>query len=69
MSGWATVLIGAMSSVVAIGTSNLILSFQIDDVVDAVAVHGGPGLWGVIAVGFFADQRWVPAEGILPELS
>jgi len=31
------------------------LSARLDDPVDAVAVHGGTGLWGVLAVGIFAQ--------------
>lgn len=27
--------------------------YRIDDAVDAVAVHGGSGVWGVLAVAFF----------------
>ena len=28
---------------------------QIDDVVDAVPVHGACGIWGVLALGLFGD--------------
>merc|ERR1719517_418843 len=31
------------------------VKLKVDDVVDAVAVHGANGLWGIIALGFFGD--------------
>jgi Amt family ammonium transporter len=32
--------------------------FKVDDPVGAVAVHGANGLWGVLAVGLFADGKY-----------
>ena len=31
--------------------------FRIDDAVEAIPVHLGPGIWGVVAVGLFASPR------------
>ena len=31
---------------------------KVDDPVGAVAVHGANGLWGVLALGLFADGKY-----------
>jgi len=51
---WAASLIGAFSSLFYMTFSSLMLSFHIDDPLDAFAVHGGAGIWGTIAVGLFS---------------
>jgi Amt family ammonium transporter len=48
------VIIGMVGAVVYTSWSNLMLLLKIDDVVDAVAVHGACGMWGVIAASLFA---------------
>merc|ERR1719235_1611718 len=57
---WEAVIIGLIGGGVYQGTSMLMKQVKIDDVVDAVAVHGACGLWGVIALGFFGN----PDEGM-----
>ncbi len=54
---WAALLIGAVAgSVVVIGV--LLLERRgIDDPVGAISVHGVAGLWGLLAVGIFANGR------------
>ena len=54
---WAALLIGAVAgSVVVIGV--LLLEHRgIDDPVGAISVHGVAGLWGLLAVGIFANGR------------
>ena len=42
-------LIGAIGSAVMLWVSNQLVRWRIDDAVDAVAVHGGGGLWGSLA--------------------
>merc|ERR1711871_966125 len=48
------VIIGMVGAFVYTGWSNLMIFLRIDDVVDAVAVHGACGMWGVIAAALFA---------------
>ena len=49
-----SVIIGMIGALVYTGWSKLMLLLKIDDVVDAVAVHGACGMWGVIAASLFA---------------
>eukprot|EP01065_Artemidia_motanka_P029497 TRINITY_DN35603_c0_g1_i1.p1 TRINITY_DN35603_c0_g1~~TRINITY_DN35603_c0_g1_i1.p1 ORF type:complete len:1586 (+),score=448.81 TRINITY_DN35603_c0_g1_i1:74-4759(+) len=54
-----SVVIGAVAAFVYFGGWKLRRKLQIDDVVDAGAVHGGCGAWGLIAAGLFADAARV----------
>jgi len=60
VKSWESVIIGFVGGFVFQGTSMLMKRLKIDDVVDAIAVHGACGLWGVIAIGLFGN----PDEGI-----
>ncbi len=53
-SPWAAVIIGAIAGPVYLAGSAALIKVQIDDVVDAIPVHLCNGIWGLIAVGFFA---------------
>merc|ERR1711972_712168 len=50
---WEALVIGLIGGCVYQGASMLLKTLQIDDVVDAIPVHGACGLWGVLALGFF----------------
>lgn len=50
-------IIGALASLVYVGSSKLLVRLGIDDVVDAVPVHGFCGAFGVIMAGFFATKE------------
>ena len=54
VESWAAVVIGAFSSLVWMGCKHLVMKREIDDVVDAVAIHAGCGMWGLLAPAFFA---------------
>lgn len=65
---WAAAIIGAVAGIfVCVAVTVLEKRFKIDDPVGAVAVHGVNGLWGVIALGIFADGTygagWNGVEG------
>jgi len=64
--GWA-LLTGFLGGMVYFGTSKLVLNVcKIDDPLDAFAVHGACGFWGVFAVGLFAAKEYdyrLPVEG------
>ena len=53
---WAAVVIGAVAAPVMLASVSLIEKvFKIDDPVGAISVHGTAGLWGLLAVGIFAN--------------
>jgi len=50
----AAMVVGALSCFVYTGASKGLKMLKIDDPLDAFAVHGATGFWGVVAVGLFA---------------
>ncbi|MDR4509499.1 MAG: ammonium transporter [Candidatus Brocadiaceae bacterium] len=63
---WAAVVIGIIGSVI----TRLCLHFventlKIDDPVGAISVHGGSGLWGLLAIGIFADGTYGGVRGLI----
>ena len=53
---WAAVVIGALAAPIMIGSVMFIERvLKIDDPVGAISVHGTCGLWGLLAVGIFAN--------------
>lgn len=58
---WAAVVIGFLASFVYIGASKLVLKCRIDDPVDAIAVHGACGIFGVLVTGVFANPEFISA--------
>ena len=59
------ILIGFIAAFIYHGASCLMRKLKIDDPLDAFAVHGACGLWGVWAVGLFAhaSYSYAPAAG------
>ncbi|WP_413161463.1 ammonium transporter [Capilliphycus salinus ALCB114379] len=51
------VVIGVTGAAVMILTEILLENLHIDDAVGAVAVHGGAGVWGTLAVGLFGQPE------------
>ena len=59
VSPWAAALIGTIAGVIVVYVVIWMdQKAKVDDPVGAVAVHGANGLWGVIAVGIFADGTY-----------
>ncbi|CAE7713046.1 AMT1-1, partial [Symbiodinium sp. CCMP2456] len=53
---YEAVIVGFVGSISALACNDLFeYRLQIDDPVGAVGVHGASGIWGLIAVGLFAD--------------
>jgi Amt family ammonium transporter len=55
---WAAVVIGAVAAIIAIEAVFFLENRGIDDPVGAIAVHGGTGSFGVLAVGIFANGKY-----------
>ena len=60
---WAAVTIGMVAGWVYYGFSKFLIKMRIDDAVDAIPVHSANGMWGVIAVGLFAEPDAMAAAG------
>ena len=58
---WAAIPIGLVSGLVYAGSSFLLVSLKIDDVVDAIPIHLFNGIWGCLATGLFAEPSRVAA--------
>ncbi|CAG0891049.1 unnamed protein product [Cyprideis torosa] len=52
---WECLVIGALGSFFTTVLQGLVEKAKIDDPVGAIAVHGGSGLWGTLAVGLFGE--------------
>jgi Amt family ammonium transporter len=63
---WAAVVIGGIAAWVMMGANCFVeRGLKIDDPVGAVGVHAGGGLWGLLAVGIFADGTYGGVSGLI----
>ena len=63
---WASVVIGALSSFVLLGSLWFVENMlKVDDPVGAVSVHGANGLFGLLCVGIFADGTYGGVSGLI----
>ena len=59
MQPWAASIIGFLGGIVYFGASNCVLNVcKVDDPLDAFAVHGACGFWGVLAAALFATDAY-----------
>ena len=59
VSAHATLLIGLVAGMVAVGVGQFLEHCRIDDAVGAIPVHLGAGIWGTIAVGLYGDLEFL----------
>lgn len=63
---WASVVIGGIAGALVIFVSSALERLlKLDDPVWAVACHAGAGLWGLLAVGIFADGTYGGVSGLI----
>ena len=53
---WSSALVGAIGGVVYYLIAGIMKKVKLDDPIDAVAVHGGAGAWGLIAGPLFRED-------------
>ena len=56
---YMAVFAGFIGAFVLFGASKLLLKLRIDDPLEAFPVHGACGMWGVLAVGLFAKEKYL----------
>lgn len=63
---WAAAIIGLLAGLAMRGAFSLVeVVFKIDDPLGAVAVHAANGIWGMLAVGIFADGTYGGVHGLI----
>jgi len=63
---WAAVVIGGLAGALVIWSAGILeRRFKVDDPVWAVACHGVGGLWGLLAVGIFANGAYGGVAGLI----
>lgn len=63
---WAAVVIGILAALIMMGSLWLLdWVLKVDDPLGAVSVHGACGLWGLLAVGIFADGSYGGVKGCI----
>ena len=63
---WAAIVIGGIAGVLLIWAESFVENrLKIDDPVGASSVHGVCGLWGLLAVGIFADGSYAGISGLI----
>lgn len=64
---WAAIVTGGIGGVIFPALSAFLLRRGIDDPLEAAAMHGGCGAWGLLATGLLAQTKAVNAMyGLLP---
>ena len=61
---WEALIIGSIGAIVANLGNTLVKRLRIDDPVGAVGVHMGGAIWGLLAVGLFADGN-MPGSDVM----
>jgi len=65
----SALLIGAIGGVIGLAVAELLLRLRIDDVVAAIPIHLGGGIWGTFALALFSEPEYLKATGRLAQLA
>jgi len=65
VGGGAAIAIGAVAGALVVASILTVENLGVDDPVGAFSVHGVNGVWGLIAVGLFADGTYGDVTGLL----
>jgi Amt family ammonium transporter len=66
VDNWAALVIGGISGgLVILGAGFLERRLRVDDPVWAIACHGICGLWGLLALGIFANGEYLEVAGLI----
>jgi Amt family ammonium transporter len=57
---WAAIIIGTVGGIVLLLWTDVLEKIKIDDAVGASAVHMACGVWGILAIGLFAEPSLTP---------
>jgi len=66
---WSALLIGVFGGFAFVGVHEAMLKMKLDDPLDAVAVHGGGGVVGILMVPFFEYENGILWSGSLDDPS
>ena len=71
MMPWAAIIVGSVGACFYRLASHAVLRHQVDDPLDAFAVHGAGGCWSIIAASFFSVPKYCvytyqDANGVVP---
>jgi len=67
VESWGAILIGAIAAGVFFTSSKVMIILGIDDPLDAFAVHGMGGAWGVLACAIFGTPTFIKDQGYIVE--
>ncbi len=65
VSAPSALIIGVVAGLLVVASILTVENLGIDDPVGAFSVHGVNGIWGLIAVGLFADGTYADIKGLL----
>jgi Amt family ammonium transporter len=63
ISPWAAIIIGLVAGVILLLWGDLLEKIKVDDAVGASSVHLACGVWGILAIGLFAEPTLTPFAG------
>lgn len=68
-STWEAILVASAGALIAYMSESFILhKLKLDDVIEAISVHGVAGAWGTLAIGFFASSDSLLAGSRLAQI-